>query len=62
MTFRRLWSRQNNDFLAAPIIGEQLCDFGAVPPPNGAWELLGLLQDGSPECFLRVPPLGAVLE
>jgi len=54
MPFRRLWLRENNDRLAA-----QLRNFGAGPPPNGAWELLGLLQDGRPECFL---PLGAVLE
>jgi len=46
--------------LAAPLIGEQLRNFGTVPPP--AWELLGLLQDGYPEGFLLAPQLGAVLE
>jgi len=47
--------------LAAPLIGEQLRNFDAVPPPSGTWELPGL-QDGCPEGFLRAPPLGAILE
>jgi len=48
--------------LAAPLIGEQLRNFGAVPPPR-AWKLPGLLQDGCPaESFPLAPPLGAVLE
>jgi len=53
---------KNEDRLAAPLIGEQLRNFGTVPPPSGAWELLGLLQDGCPEGLLLAPPLGAVLE
>jgi len=53
---------ENEDRLAAQLIGEQLRNFGTVPPPSGAWELLGLPQDGSPEGFLLAPPLGAVLE
>ena len=48
--------------MAAPLVGEQLRNFGVVPPPSGAWELPGLLQDGSAESFLLAPPLAAVLE
>ena len=50
------------DRLAAPLIGEQLRNFGTAPPPSGAWELLGLLHDGCPEGFLLAQPLGAALE
>ena len=48
--------------MAAPLIDEQVRNFGTVPPPSEAWELLGLLQDGCPEGFLVAPPLGAALE
>ena len=48
--------------MAAPLIGEQLRNFGTIPPQSRAWEFLGLLQDGCPEGFLLAPPLGAVLE
>jgi len=48
---RLLWLRENEDRLAAPLIGEQLRDFGAVPLPSGAWF-----------SSRTVPPLGAVLE
>ena len=49
---------KNEDRLAVPLIDEQLRNFGTVPPPSGAWELLSLLQDGYPEGFLLAPPLG----
>jgi len=47
--------------LAAPLISEQLRNFGTAPAPGGAWELLGLLQNGYPEGFLLAPPLGQFL-
>ena len=48
--------------MAAPLIGGQFRNFGAAPPPGGAWGLLYLLQDGCLEGFLLALPLGAVLE
>jgi len=48
--------------LAAPLVGEQLRNFGAISSPGRAREISGLFYDGCPEGFLLASPLRAVLE
>ena len=48
--------------MAAPLVGEQLRNFGAISSPGRAREISGLFYDGCPEGFLLASPLRAVLE
>jgi len=53
-SFRRLWLRGKRGPLGCTAIGEQLRNFGAVPPPSSPGR--------PPRGFSTDTPLGAVLE